>query len=395
MQVYDENRLDKQVVRFNAEIQFSTSFKDSNTTNHEYISEEIDGSHFLDIPPTAEIVTPARVGGENHNDFLDLGLFPIQHPHGLHNEILSQYSRGTEPGVLVSRRSNPLWAIRAPDEWVYQGQEVVNFLKASPNELPLLNIIGTGPGYSQVPTNLVLIGGLSPGVASGHVSLLVVGVRTSPLFERDHFLFWSPDTIPNPGGAVDSTIIRHQVLVAMAGAVNRGNIDIIFSKRSQGYAIVKKEMSGTTITAGKPCRLFGFGGDHISSALDSQIDHIFPYRQLIITSDDLQQIPERSQDAASRQPILSSYTLSTMIATSIDAKGNPSGGSSQAFGTVYFSESGARRYHHLIKVGGGMRQFRLHAALTYKDHNKSSKAVRLAPGGQFTAQLLFMKKEEV
>ena len=93
----------------------------------------------------------------------------------------------------------------------------------------------------------------------------------------------------------------------------------------------------------------------------------------------------RSQDAASRQPILSSYTLSTMISTAIDAKGAPAGGS---IGTVYFSESGARRYHHLVKVGGGMRQFRLHAALTYKDHSKSSKAVSLAPGGQFTAQHL-------
>ena len=154
-------------------------------------------------------------------------------------------------------------------------------------------------------------------------------------------------------------------------------------------------MSGVTITAGESVRLFGFGGDHISSTLDSQIDHIFPYRQLVITSDDLRQVPERSQDASARQPILSSYTLSTMIATNIDAKGNPSGGSSQAFGTVYFSEGGVRRYHHLVKVGGGMRQFRMQAALTYKDHTKPAKLIKLAPGGQFTAQLLFMRKEEV
>ena len=47
-----------------------------------------------------------------------------------------------------------------------------------------------------------------------------------------------------------------------------------------------------------------------------------------------------------------------------------------------------------MKVGGGLRQFRIHAALTYKNDAIKPVNVQLAPGGQFTAQLLFMRKGE-
>ena len=127
--------------------------------------------------------------------------------------------------------------------------------------------------------------------------------------------------------------------------------------------------------------------------MSSQVDTIFPYRQLILTSDDLMQVPERSQDAASKQPVLSSYTLPTLGSTSVGQDGQASGGNSQPFGTIYFSEGGSRRFHHMIKVPGGLRRFKINAALTYKNHGKAAKDILLQPGGQFTCQLMFMKKE--
>ena len=83
-----------------------------------------------------------------------------------------------------------------------------------------------------------------------------------------------------------------------------------------------------------------------------------------------------------------------MGSVSVDAQGKPAGGSSQPFGTIYFSEGGTRRFHHMIKAPGGLRRFKINAALTYKDHSKAATDVMLAPGGQFTCQLLFMKKEK-
>ena len=139
--------------------------------------------------------------------------------------------------------------------------------------------------------------------------------------------------------------------------------------------------------------LFSSDDDFIASTLTAQVEHIFPFQKFVLSSPDLLQIPERSADAASRQPILTSYTLTTIIPTSIDSKGEPAGGSSQAFGTIYFSETGARRFHHLQKVPGHLRQFKIEAAITRKDPKKAETRVQLAPGGHFTCQLLFMKKE--
>ena len=171
-------------------------------------------------------------------------------------------------------------------------------------------------------------------------------------------------------------------------------LTVAYNSLTRAYNLGRKELSdGVGITAGSEVRMYSHDGDYIASKLSSHIDLIFPFRQIILTSADLQQVPERSQDAASRQPILSSYTLSTVIPSSIDAGGEPAGGSSQAFGTIYFSESGARRFHHLIKVPGALRKFQIEASITRKDPSKPEKRVVLAPGGQFTCQLLFMRKQ--
>ena len=77
---------------------------------------------------------------------------------------------------------------------------------------------------------------------------------------------------------------------------------------------------------------------------------------------------------------------------SVDKEGKPAGGESTPFGTVYFTESGARRFHHLTPVPGGLRQFTINAALTYKDDKRTVKRVKIPPGGSFNAQLLFIRK---
>ena len=125
--------------------------------------------------------------------------------------------------------------------------------------------------------------------------------------------------------------------------------------------------------------MYSHDGDYIASTLTAQVEHIFPFRQIVLTSADLQQIPERSQDASGRQPILTSYTLTTIIPTSIDSQGEPSGGSSNPFGTIYFSETGARRFHHLSKTPGPLRQFKIEVAITRKDSSKPETRVQLAP----------------
>ena len=401
MQVFDESMLHRQILKFNAELASTHTFHTSNTTNHEYVNEEIDGTTFEILPASAKVLDPATIGGASNNNYLDMGVYPIQVPHGSNfGQILQRYGHGMLPTGLMARLPQPWWGIQAYTSTAgADAVTVVDFVKANPDEKPRLLCTGTGSNFANTVGDLVLVGGISPGEIGGHFAPFVVGVKTLPPYDIDYFMFWTPGLnggAPNTG-TTGTTVLSQAMLdqLSITNGVTRSTYGLLYDPNSRPYALAKKEMSSIAVVANEAVRLDGWGGDHISSSLDSQIDHIFPYRQLIITSDDLQQIPERSQDAASRQPILSSYTLGTMISTSIDSKGAPAGGSSQAFGTVYFSETGARRYHHLIKVGGGMRQFRLHAALTYKDHTKSSKTVELAPGGQFTAQLLFMKKEEV
>ena len=150
----------------------------------------------------------------------------------------------------------------------------------------------------------------------------------------------------------------------------------------------------TLDTQPSPVKIWGGDGDFLASARPSHIDLVFPFKQLILQSDDLNQLPEKTHNAGGMKPILSSYTLPSMWPVTVDKMGKPSGGESTPFGTVYFSETGARRFHHLVKKPGGMRQFNISAVVTYKDPERMPKIVTLPPGGSFDAQLLFMRKVE-
>ena len=146
-------------------------------------------------------------------------------------------------------------------------------------------------------------------------------------------------------------------------------VSITFSDISRAYHLCKKEISPTVGT--KAVRLYGFDGDYLTSMLASQIDLVFPFKHMVLTSDDLNQKPERTSDIGGIDPILSSYTLASAWPTSVDSQGQPAGGASAPFGSVYFSESGARRFHHLTKVPGGLRRFKIQASLSYKDNSRA------------------------
>ena len=133
--------------------------------------------------------------------------------------------------------------------------------------------------------------------------------------------------------------------------------------------------------------------DSIESMLAGQIDLAFKWRSVDIVSPDLLHEPERSQDANSQLPILSSYTLPAIFNPSVDPQGDIAAFGSTPFGTIQFAEGGQRRYHSLVKVPGGLRSFSLQAQLTPKDPNGNVKRVMLPPEGSFNCQILFVKRQ--
>ena len=130
--------------------------------------------------------------------------------------------------------------------------------------------------------------------------------------------------------------------------------------------------------------------DAIQSALAGQVDIAMPWRSINIVSPDLLHEPERSQDANSQLPILSSYTLAAQFDPGVTDQGAITGFTSTPYGDLQFAESGLRRYHSLVKVPGGLRTFSIQAQLSPKDPETPIKRILLPPGGSFNAQILFL-----
>ena len=132
--------------------------------------------------------------------------------------------------------------------------------------------------------------------------------------------------------------------------------------------------------------------DSFTSSLNGQVDLAFPYKSISLTSPDLLAVPERTGDANSLQPILSSYSIPSVFESSLSVTGEVNGFSSTPYGTVSFSEGGARRYHNLTAIPGGLRQFTLYAVLDPKDDRYAKTPIKLPPNGRFSCQLLFVLK---
>ena len=132
--------------------------------------------------------------------------------------------------------------------------------------------------------------------------------------------------------------------------------------------------------------------DYMRSEKSGQVDIAFPYKSISITSNDLMAIPERSGDANILQPILSSYSIPTMFDAGTSISGEIESFTSTPYGTITFSEGGARRYHNLSSIPGGLRQFEVRCVLDPKDDTSPKTPMKLPAGGRFSVQFVFVKK---
>ena len=391
-QKFDTVQLGKQVDSFDLELKRSRVFHGSISYAAVKETVEMKDDLLVTIPESsAEIVNN---GGIDFKAREVRAADPDIGPGLPLADILSRTVRGILPHELTERFPSPWFGVKMYEEVSLNTLEnnersrVNAFIRDNPNDKPHMHMhvsalnTGTHLKFRGFPT--------TPDVS---VSPIITGVAktatwqtTATTVEEPRFIVWIPTA--NPLAPIDfNTVVASEVTVKYA------TFGINYNNLTRAYQVCKKEHDEVTLVPDSFARLYGEDGDYIASARPSHVDRLFPWRQLILTSDDLMQVPERSQDAASKQPILSSYTLPTIGSVTVDAKGQPAGGASQPFGTIFFSEGGTRRFHHMIKVPGGLRSFKINAALTYKDNSKPAKEVMLGPGGQFTCQIMFMKKE--
>ena len=132
--------------------------------------------------------------------------------------------------------------------------------------------------------------------------------------------------------------------------------------------------------------------DNCVSELNGQVDLAFPYKSISLTSNDLLAVPERSGDANELQPVLSSYSIPSMFSAGVGSDGTVASFTSSPYGTVTFSEGGARRYHQLTAIPGGLRRFQVNAVLDPKNDRYAKTKISIPAGGRFSCQLLFVRK---
>ena len=133
--------------------------------------------------------------------------------------------------------------------------------------------------------------------------------------------------------------------------------------------------------------------DYFQRDRSGQVDVAMPFKSISITSNDLMAVPERSGDSNQLQPILSSYSIPTMFDAGTNTTGDISSFTSTPYGTITFSEGGARRYHNLSSIPGGLRQFSVRCVLDPKDDTLPKTSLKLPPGGRFSLQFVFVRKK--
>ena len=393
LQSYNDIALRLQVHKFGEIIRGSKVFATgASTFAATSVTERVTGTMVSVIPRKSEEM--------EHNRGVDFGgqqLENLGYQPNLQTDMLRLMGSGHEPGDLCHRFAKPVWwGVKVFHEDTPLPQDSAErkrinaFVKNNPNDKPHIRFVG----HNSASDVLWIQGYPIANYGGVSVSPIVTGVASraserTTAAETDNFIIWAPPVVNN-----HQQIEAPTSLTSQAATAKKAVVSIQYDRLTRAYQLCKKEHTELAITNDSETRLYGEDGDYISSSLMSQIDAIFPYRQIILTSNDLMQIPERSQDVSISQPILSSYTLPTIIPTSVDKEGEASGGTSQPFGTVYFSEGGTRRFHHLNKVQGGMREFSVQAMLSYKNSATNPTTIRLQPGGQFTCQLLFVRKND-
>ena len=428
---HDQTMLHRQVNHFAKEMYDQRLFDEIQAYADSSESEKLTSEVIESIPERSELV---RVG-DGHTR-VDFGAAAIrQTPNGAFT-VIAPYGQGAHPTDIMDRFPPSYYGIETFEtgrddspEAIAEGtrlKRINEWVKNNSNDLALLEIMypqgqpadGSGANLrlrQPVPPAVGLDGQGHPTVfappvvdqTTSNFSPFCVGVHPRPQTGLDNFIIYAPDApvtsnaslgfaATNPQNAASQPIDVTSAILGLNTQITNSSAALIgvnYDQLTRSYEIAKKELYELAITSTRNTRLYGRDGDYLSSSTVSQVDLMFP-KKILITSNDLLQQPERSQDAASREPILSSYTLPTILPVSVKADAQPSGSSSSPFGSVFFSETGTRRYHSLIKIPGGLRSFRIHALLSYKDSSKTAKEILLPPGGLFSCQLLFTKKME-
>ena len=133
-------------------------------------------------------------------------------------------------------------------------------------------------------------------------------------------------------------------------------------------------------------------GDFIQSDIQGAVDKAQHFHSINITSRDIGCVPERSSTPRSLQPILTSYLLPpTVEGVTMNPDGEVNSFSENFFGTVTYNESSQRRYHALRQVPGSLRSFSIAAEAAPRDTRLVPTLLTLAPGEQFSFQIMFVK----
>ena len=295
--------------------------------------------------------------------------------------------------AAVARLPTPYTTVNADGPGVNDG--IWEFVAATPGDKPWLVSVPQIVGLPFFPTGQHIVSADPSTIFP--VAVTVVGTTRETAFggtePRNSYVFWAPRYAIGQSGETMAQPVLEADTQDFA-AKDRAKYSIQFKNSGRTYQIARKESQGLSLVHGVHTKLFGYDGDFLKSHLPSQTDLTFPYSQLVITSNDLNQIPERDSSGANTKPILSSYTLHQTDAVSVDKEAQVAGGTSSPWGDVHFSEQGTRRFHHLSATSGGLRQFTLNAEVTYKDPKRETKVISLPPGARFKAQILFIRKME-
>ena len=199
----------------------------------------------------------------------------------------------------------------------------------------------------------------------------------APIFNRDHQYFLDSQLV---GLTTAAPLFGN--LSLESGFSSSDGVQALFKGNTTLY--LKDNINGVNLAVRT--------GDYIKSERSGQVDVAFPFKSISLTSNDLMAVPERSGDSNQLQPILSSYNIPTMFDAGTSTSGEISNFTSTPYGTVTFSEGGARRYHNLTSIPGGLRQFTVQCILDPKDDSAPKSVLKLPPNGRFSLQMVFVKK---
>ena len=395
LQGHDEAILRRQVVNTIKEIQAqqlagALASDEASITIGEIV--ELLPQSFHNMPP-GKVLPGSRT--------FDMGLTSVNDPKSSApvgvGKVAASWGFGSNNLVLPQ----PYYILLSQDESIQPAaKKVWDFVSENPGDKPLVVAIPNEPSATTVewyPTSDRTFENPNNEANDLLVGVTVVGTgydepfrHTADDTRRRGYIYWAPPFPIGESGETQTMPVINPALDAVMA--DEAEYSVQFKNHGRTYQIARKETQDLALVAGVHTKLYGYDGDFLKSHLPSQTDLSFPYSQLVITSTDLNQVPERDSSGSSTRPILSSYTLHQTDNVSVDKYSDPAGGTSQPWGDVHFSEQGSRRFHHLSATSGGLRQFKMSAEVTFKDPKRVTKKIKLPPGGRFKAQILFIRK---